>query len=172
LLFMSATLDDEKYPHEFQIPHALELNDIRLALARTCLLVSWIPDSFIRVLNLSPVSAYAKVYDGIAKVVLHREILDFAIEYERTLKSQARYEKIREAVESERRLKAFLYLVPNYDLQFSLIHEFKGTGEWMFFGLVDHFKRDAFNSKVYTPTFREIPLDQALQIAALGKNNA
>lgn len=46
-------------------------------------------------------------YAGMAKVRLDRESIGFAIEYERTLKSQPKYEKIRKAIESEKRLHAF-----------------------------------------------------------------
>lgn len=160
--YLGAGLDHEKDPNEFQIPHALELNNIRLALARTFLLVHWIPESFIRVLNLSPVFTYAKVYDGIATVLLHGSTIDFAIEYERTLKSQARYDKIYEAIESGKRLKTFLYLVPTYALQQDLAHEFQSTRKCMLFGLIDQFKRELFNMKVYTPHLREVVLEQAL----------
>jgi hypothetical protein len=161
--YLGANLDHEKDPNEFQIPHALELNNIRLALARTCSLVHWVPESFIRVRNLSPVSTYAKIYDGIATVLLQGSMVDFAIEYERTLKSQAKYDKIYEAIESEKRLKTFLYLVPSYDLQYDLVHEFQTTRKWMLFGLIDQFKREVFNTKVYTPALRrEVVLEHAL----------
>jgi hypothetical protein len=68
-----------------------------------------IPECFIRVLNLSPATAYAKVYDGIANVRVDHGFVDFAVEYERTLKSPAKYEKIRKAIESEKRVQAFVY---------------------------------------------------------------
>ena len=78
------------------------------------------------VLSLSPRHAYAKVYDGIALLNLSDEWVSVAIEYERTLKSPAKYQKIREAIESERRINAILYLVPTDELFSSLMHE--GTG--------------------------------------------
>jgi len=114
--YLGANVERERDPSEFQIPHALELNNIRLTLLRTGTLFSWIPESFIRVLNLSPAHAYAKVYDGIAKVFFDGEFAEFAVEYERTLKSLPKYKKIREAIESETRLNAFLYLVPSWHL--------------------------------------------------------
>ena len=106
---------------------------------------------------------FAKVYDAIATVLLHGSTIAFAIEYERTLKSQARYDKIYEAIESEKRLKTFLYLVPSYSLQYDLVHEFQNTRKWLLFGLIDPFKREVFNTKVYTPVLRrEVVLEHAL----------
>ena len=171
--YLGASLDREKDPNEFQIPHALELNNIRLALARTNLLVRWIPESLIRVLNLSPTHAYSKVYDGIASIILPAGQADFAIEYERTLKSQPKYEKIREAIESEKRLNAFVYLVPTYDLLFALTHEFYDTKRLVFFGLADQFKQQAFDARVRTASYHESTFRDALtRVAGLAKSRA
>ena len=68
--YLGAHLERDRDADQFQIPHSLELNEIRLALLRTCFLVRWIPESFIRVLNLSPLDSYAKVYDEIATLDL------------------------------------------------------------------------------------------------------
>jgi DNA mismatch endonuclease Vsr len=167
---LTANVEREKDPSEFQIPHALELTNIRLVLLRTGTLWSWIPESLIRVLNLSPALAYAKVYDGIAKVFLDREFVEFAVEYERTLKSLPKYEKIREAIESEKRLKAFLYLVPSWQLMSTLRGEFWDTRRMVFFGLVSEFKEKAFDAAVSTAMYDQMPLQAALQkVAALAK---
>lgn len=168
--YLGANLDREKDPNEFQIPHALELNNIRLALARTNLLVQWVPESFIRVLNLSPAHAFSKVYDGIASVVLPVGQVDFAIEYERTLKSQPKYEKIREAIESEKRLDVFLYLVPTYQLLWALTHEFYNTKRLVFFGLADQFKQQAFDARVRTASYHESSFRDALTKVATVAN--
>ena len=160
--YLGANVEREKDPSEFQVPHALELNDIRLALLRTRALWYWIPESFIRVLNLSPAHAYAKVYDGIAKVFFDGEFAEFAVEYERTLKSLPKYERIREAIESEKRLNAFLYLVPSWQLLSTLRREFWGTKRMVFFGLVGEFKEKAFGATVTTPMYDEMPLQSAL----------
>lgn len=169
--YLDGNLDREKEIHEFQIPHALELNSIRLALMRTDSLGSWIPESFIRVLNLSPATAYAKVYDAIARVHLTGETIEFAVEYERTLKSQTQYEKIREAIESETRLNAFLYLVPHFELLYSLSHEFWNTKRLVFFSLSGEFKKKVFAAPVRTARFEEMSLQNALlKVAALAKN--
>ena len=171
--YLGANLDREKDAHEAQVPHALEVNNIRLVLLRTGTIWSWIPECFIRVLNLSSESAYAKVYDGIARVSFEGEYIDFAVEYERTLKSPSKYQKIREAIESEKRLHGFLYLVPTYQLRSSLVHEFWGTRRLVFFGLVGEFKRKAFDAEVWGANYKGTSLQEALlKVAALEKSRA
>jgi len=165
--YLGANVEREKDPSEFQIPHALELNNIRLALLRTGTLFSWIPESFIRVLNLSPAHAYAKVYDGIAKVLFDGEFAEFAVEYERTLKSLPKYQKIREAIESEKRLNGFLYLVPSWQLLSVLRGEFWDTKKMVFFGLAGEFKEKAFDAAVTTAKYDKIPLQVALKKMAV-----
>jgi hypothetical protein len=160
--YLGGALEREKDPHEFQIPHALEVTNIRLALLRTQTLWSWTPETFIRVLNLSPSNAYAKVYDGIARVRLDGRYLEFAVEYERTLKSPTKYEKIREAIESETRLKAFLYIVPTSELLYSLVHEFQGTKQLILFGLGSVFKQDVLRATVLRTNYARTSLQAAL----------
>jgi hypothetical protein len=169
--YLGANVEREKDPSEFQIPHALEINNIRLVLLRTRTLFSWTPESLIRVLNQSPTHAYAKVYDAIAKVLFDGEFAEFAVEYERTLKSLPKYEKIREAIESEKRLKAFLYLVPSWQLLSTLRGEFWGTKRLVFFGLAGEFKEKAFDAAVTTAMYDKMPLRAALKrVAALAQD--
>ena len=170
--YLGANLDRERDTQEAQIPHALELNNVRLALLGTGMLWQWIPEPFIRILSLSPSNGYAKVYDGIAKVRLDGQYIGFAIEYERTLKSQPKYERIRKAVESEKRLHGFLYLVPSLELIWTLIAEFHRTSRLVFFALVDDFKRKVFDVQVWAPSYSTTSLKEALlKVAALEKSN-
>jgi len=162
IYYLGATCDREQDAYKFQLPHVLEVNNIRLALLVHREVLRWIPESFIRVLNLSPATAYAKVYDGIARVMLNHEFVDLAVEYERTLKSPAKYEKIRNAIESEKWVKAFLYLVPNYELLYGLIAAFRGTKQFVLFGLVDEFKREQLSTHVRDANHRETALHDAL----------
>ena len=162
IYYLGASLDRDQDVHAFQVPHALEVNDIRLALLRTRKLRRWIPESFIRVLNQSPAYAYAKVYDGIATVALNGHQVEFAVEFERTLKSPTKYEKIREAIESEKRVKAFLYLVPHYQLFPALQQAFWRTKQLVLFGLVDAFKNEQLSTPVRDANYGETPLQDAL----------
>ena len=160
--YLGATVDREQDAYRYQVPHALEVNNIRLTLSVHHQLVRWIPETFIRVLNMSPATAYAKVYDGIATVVTHDNLVDFVVEYERTLKSPARYEKIREAIESEKRVKAFLYLVPNCQLLHGITDALWRMKQLVLFGLVDDFKRDRLNTGVRDSHYKESSLQDAL----------
>lgn len=159
---LGATFDREPEVHKSQIPHALEINSIRLALMSTHRLQKWIPESYIRAANLVPTSAYAKVYDGIATVLIDKDKVEFAIECERTLKTPAKYQKIREAIESERRVRAFLYLMPSFELLYALQHAFSGTKQLVLFGMADEFKKQPLASRVCTEYYREAPLEGML----------
>ena len=151
-------------PTEAAISHALEVNRIRLALERSQKLSSWIPESLIRVLNLSPVCGYAKVYDAIAKVNVGDGVYaEFALEYERTLKSEARYEKIVAAIESETRLGTFLYLSSSYAVASTLCRHFRGARHEILFAHVDDFVTDVLDTRVESPnTHRHTTLHDAL----------
>lgn len=146
----------------FQVPHALEVNNIRLILLRRRVLKQWIPESLIRVLNLSPAYAYAKVYDGVATIEISDTLVSVAIEYERTLKTAAKYEKVREAIESEKRITAFLYLVPTNTLLFSLLDTFWRTKQCVLFGTLSDFKTECLGARVYQANYSSVPLIDAL----------
>jgi hypothetical protein len=162
IYYLGANLEREQDGEGFLIPHALEVNAIHLAMMRTLVLKQWIPESLIRVLNLSPYYAYAKVYDGIASLSVAGRRIDVAVEYERTLKSQTKYQKIREAIESEKRTEAVLYLAPTEELLDSLRNEFWQTSKCVLFGLLDNFKRDRIGTIVYESNYNRLSLLQAL----------
>jgi hypothetical protein len=160
--YLGANLDRDDERRAYQVPHALEINNIRLALLRSGRLLHWIPESFIRVVNLSPAYGYAKVYDGIADLREGLGGVQVAIEYERTLKSPAKYEKIREAIESEKRIKVFLYLVPRYEVLWALEDAFRRTKQCILLALVDPFKKDPLGARVRHMRFHEQPLQDVL----------
>ena len=128
VVYLADFAEREKDPAEPQIPHVLELNRIRLALERSRVLVFWVPEVFIRAVNQSPKLNYAKAYDAVATVRLGDGVrAEFAIEYERTLKSEQKYAKILEAIANERRLHTILYLAPSYEVLVSLRWYFERT---------------------------------------------
>jgi hypothetical protein len=118
---------------------------------------------------LSPTHAYAKVYDGIATMKLADESVSVAVEYERTLKAAAKYEKVRQAMESEKRIAAFLYFVPTHDLLFSLLHTFWRTKQCVLFGMLSDFKRECLGARVYQANYVSTPLIQALMTVVPAK---
>jgi hypothetical protein len=164
ITYLGGYVEREKDPTKAQIPHVLELNRIRLALERSHALVFWIPEVFIRVVNLSPTLCYAKAYDAVAKVSLGDGAwAEFAIEYERTLKSEQKYEKILEAIERERRLHTILYLAPSYEILASLRWYFERARHDVLFALVEDFKKDMLDTQVdLARGYRRLALRQAL----------
>jgi hypothetical protein len=157
-------VDRETDPGEKLISHVLELNRIRLALERSRTLVSWIPESLIRVLNLSPIDGYAKVYDAIVKVNVGDDVwTEFAIEYEQTLKNEERYAKIAEAIESEKRLDTILYLSSSYEIASVLRRHFHRTQRQILFAHLNDFMKDVLNTQVdFATMYRRMTLREAL----------
>ena len=90
-------------PDRAQVFHALELNAIRLSLVRSALLVSWQSEIEISSWNMVSPAPYQKDYDAIVKVWVGDEVREFALEYEHSLKNTKQYERVRAALEAERR---------------------------------------------------------------------
>jgi len=110
-------------PDRSQVFHALELNAIRLSLVRSALLVSWQSEVEITSTNMVSTAPYQKDYDAIVKVWLGDEIREFALEYEHSLKSTKQYEKIRAALDAERRVGCILYLTIDADLLTNIFYQ-------------------------------------------------
>ena len=106
-------------PHPSQVFHALELNSIQLALARTNLLASWQSELEVASFNVLSKCPFAKDYDAVVEVWIGSMRARFALEYERTLKNNKQYEQIRWALEQERQLECILYLSPGTEV---LVH--------------------------------------------------
>jgi hypothetical protein len=164
IMYLGGYVEREKDPAEVRIPHVLELNKIRLALERSKALVSWTPELMVRVLNLSPALAYAKAYDAVATVRIGSgKLADFAIEYERTLKSEQKYERILEALNAERRLHTILYLAPSFEILASLRNAFGRARHDVVFALASRFERDVLGTEVNRANgSQRMTLEQAL----------
>ena len=126
-------------PKDGQIPkavfHAIELNEIHLALKRSEQLVRWMPDTEIRSRNELTDCGYRKDYDAVVTVRIDGGERKFALEYERTPKARQQYAKICDDIAAERAVDRFLYLVPNYDLLSFLIGCFATLRRPIYFGL-------------------------------------
>ncbi len=126
-------------PDRLQVPHALELNAIRLHLARNALLVQWQSDVEVSSANMMAAlmsgGGYAKNYDAIVKVWVGDEVREFALEYERTLKNAKQYEKIGAALDGEQRVGCVLYLAASGEILATLASQ-----------IITTFKRVAFTT--------------------------
>ena len=115
-------------------------------------------------LNLSPTLCYANAYDAVVRVDLGDGVsTEFAIEYERTLKSEQKHEKILEAIAGERRLHTILCLAPSYEIVATLRWYFQRTRHEILLAQVDDFKRDVLDTQVdLANTYRRMTLREAL----------
>ena len=130
-------------PVDGQLPktvyHAIELNEIHLALKRSEQLVRWTPDTEIRSRNEFTDSGYKKDYDAVVTVCINGSERTFALEYERTAKARKEYLQIRNDIEAETTVGRFLYVVPNYDLLSYVATFFATSRRAIYFGLFPDF---------------------------------
>jgi hypothetical protein len=110
-------------PHRSQVFHGLELNEIRVALARNALLADWQSEVEIASTNMVSSAPYQKDYDAIVTVWVGAEKREFALEYERLLKGARHYARIRAALECERQVACVLYLTASPDLMSALVYQ-------------------------------------------------
>ena len=134
---------DEQLPRA--IYHAIELNEIHLALKRSQQLVRWMAESEIHSRNELAEDRYCKDYDAV--VTVRNEIGErtFALEYERSPKARKEYLNIGADIEAERAVDRFLYLVPNYDLLSFLVGCFAAVRRPIYFGLARDFLDSLFD---------------------------
>ena len=126
---------DKGEPSSGHVQHALELNDIHLALKRSGMLIRWTPETDIRSRNEFTKIGYGKDYDAAISVRVDGQECQFVLEYERTPKATGRYEAILKRIEAETDFRHFLYLAPNYDLLFFLLGRFEDCRRTVLFGL-------------------------------------
>jgi hypothetical protein len=138
--YYSGSTDVRKESHG-HVQHALELNDIHIALKQTRTLVRWMPESDIRSRNEFTGIGYVKDYDAVITVRIDQHEHRFALEYERTQKANGRYRAIQTRIQAETDVRHFLYLVSNYDLLLFLLKKFAGCRP-VYFGLRHDFLTD------------------------------
>ena len=136
------------------IYHAIELNEIHLALKRSQRLVHWMPETEIRSRNELTDYGYRKDCDALVTVRTDRGERKFALEYERTPKARRQYVQICADIAAERAVNSFLYLAPNYDLLFFLVSCFATLRRPIYFGLAGDFLDKLFDMPLHGATQR------------------
>ena len=155
-----------RMPDRVQVFHALELNDIRLALARQALLVHWQSEVEISSRNMVSSSPLQKDYDAIVKLWAGSEVREFALEYERSLKSAKQYAKIRAALEAERQIPCVLYLTVNPDLLLAVLCQLAPISKPVAFATAEGFRRQLLATPVITDARSAlVTLEEFLQYA-------
>ncbi len=129
--------------------HMVELNEFRIALMRAGSLVSWKGELEVLSENLALYGEGVKDYDAIVTVRVGDENVRFALEYERTAKSAARYREIRIALEEDHQVDLVLYLTPSQELMYLLTRELQGLRKRLCFGISNQFKASTLMTKVF-----------------------
>jgi hypothetical protein len=137
-------------PHPSLVPHSLELTEIRLALARSNLLLAWKADIEIASENTISLSPLAKDYDAIVDVWINDRAARFGLEYERSIKSAQRYGRIRKSLESEDVLNPILYLTSDDGLARHLAAQLSTTPKRLAFATAKTFRESLLDAMVIT----------------------
>ena len=128
--------------NETQAFHALELVETRLALREGGLLQSWQTELEVTSRNLVFYGGASKDYDAIATLRTEETSRRIALEYERTLKSSARYREIRDVLNADKMADAILYLTSSHDVSHVLAIEMRGIKKTIGVALSEDFRRD------------------------------
>lgn len=138
-------------PHTSQIFHALQLNSVQIALAKQNLLAHWQSDIEVASYNTISKTPYRKDYDAVVEVWLNGRTVKFALEYERTLKGAQHYERIRNALSSERQIGCVLYLSSGMEVLVHLLHEFQALSANIAITNASDFNHSLLDTRVLTP---------------------
>ena len=149
---LSLPSSTEQILHPSQIPHALELVNIRLAMARGSVLRSWKCDLEISSRNLIAPKSATKDYDAVAEVEIDGGAKRLAIEYERSPKAAARYRAIRDLLDQDEQTDVVLYLTPNDDLLYLLATEMRPCRRLVCFALSESFRLSLLGTSTLTNT--------------------
>jgi len=153
-------------PDRAQVFHALELNAIRLSLARNGLLVSWQSEVEISSTNMASAVPYEKDYDAVVKMWVGNEVREFALEYERSLKSAKQYERVRAALEAERQIACVLYLTADPVLLLAVLHQLTPLSKRVGFATARSFREQLLATSITTEANRAmVTLGEFLQYA-------
>ena len=150
LLSLTSTAEQILDPN--QIPHALELVNIRLALMRAGFLRTWKTDLEIASRNLVLDGLATKDFDAVAEIDVNGTSHCCGIEYERTPKSPSRYRAIREVLDRDETVDTVLYLTASDDILYLLALEMRGSRKRIGFALSRSFRESLLETRTLTNT--------------------
>ena len=135
-------------PHPSHAWHALELNSVRLALARANVLLSWKSDIETASANTISTNPLEKDYDAIINVWNEDCAAAFGLEYERSIKSSQRYDRIRLVLEAESKLNCILYLGAGEEITWHLARQLSGISKRLAFASSRAFQESLLDTMV------------------------
>ena len=133
-----------------EVAHMIEINAIRIALMKAGILDAWKMELEIISENLISRFNTRKDYDAIVTLRHGRHRVRFAIEFERTPKSAARYREISKSILQDSSVDLVLYLTANPELMSLLAQEFQPLGSKVVFCLSSQFKTHLLQTPVLT----------------------
>jgi hypothetical protein len=136
--------------HPSQVPHALEMVNIRIALSKACVLHSWKSDLELTSKNLVSAGGGTKDFDAVAEIEVDKRRLSVGIEYERSAKAAARYSAIREVLDRDETTDAILYITANDDILYLLAMELRAARKRLGFVLSDSFRHSLLETRTLT----------------------
>jgi len=160
--------------NETQAFHALELVEVRLAMRDGGLLRSWQSELEVTSRNIVFYGGASKDYDAVATVETEEGSRQLAIEYERTIKSSARYGEIREVLNADKMANAILYLTSSHDVSHVLAIELRGVKKTIGVALSEDFRNDLLITPVIliSPAHEVMSFGEFLRHAALVTKDA
>jgi len=99
--------------------------------------------------------ANSKVYDAIVTVRLEDRAATFALEYERSAKSEEDYGDILSKLDAEDRVERFLYLAPSEDVLRFVSWQFRNSPRDVCFGLLADWYRRLLDTEVFNWQWHE-----------------
>ena len=147
--FITTPAKPDRNNKELQAAHSLELNNIHLSLLRADLHVRWVPEIQLRSRNLSMGVRNGKVYDAIVTIRVDDRDATFALEYERTAKSEGLYAEVFNKFEAEQELDRFLYLASTEDVLKFVSWQFRNSKRTVCFGLLADWYRRLLDTEVF-----------------------
>jgi len=147
--FLTTPAKPARSEKEVQVAHSLELSNIHLSLLRAGLLVRWVPEIQVRSRNASMGVANGKVYDAIVTVRVDEREATFALEYERTVKSEEQYADVLNKFDTEKNLDRFLYLASTEDVLRLVSWQFRNSKRYVCFGLLADWYLHLLDTEVF-----------------------
>jgi hypothetical protein len=136
----------EQIIHHSQVPHAIELMRIRLALAQHGILRSWLSELEVSSRNTVLPVGEAKDYDAVAEMFVDGQLRTVGIEYERTAKSASRYREIRQMLDRDKSVDVALYLASDRNVLYLLADEMRTARKRVGIALSDSFRQNPLDA--------------------------